>query len=93
MADGRADIPKDVAETTIISLPSQVRFVYSPNLFSENRKTMGNNLTEKGAKAAALRAEKRAAALRENLMRRKIAQSPVQNNKGNQSDADPENRE
>lgn len=54
---------------------------------------MGNNLTEKGAKAAALRAEKRAAALRENLMRRKIAQSPVQNNKGNQSDADPENRE
>ena len=34
---------------------------------------MGNNLTEKGRIAAAERAEKRAAALRDNLKRRKLA--------------------
>lgn len=32
---------------------------------------MGNNITEKGRMMAALKAEKRAAALRENLRRRK----------------------
>lgn len=32
---------------------------------------MGNNITEKGRQAAAIKAEKRAAALRENLKRRK----------------------
>ncbi len=36
---------------------------------------MSNNITENGRKAAALKGEKRAAALRENLKRRKISEA------------------
>lgn len=52
---------------------------------------MGNNLTESGRKAAEIKAQKRAAALRENLKRRKNSEA-VQGPKG-EKDAKPENRE
>lgn len=52
---------------------------------------MTGNLSEKGQKSAAIKAEKRAAALRENLKRRKIAASGDQ--KGNDENAKPENSE
>jgi hypothetical protein len=48
-----------------------------------------SHMSEKGREAAALKAEKRAAALRENLKRRKEAKEP---NKGDKN-AEPENRE
>lgn len=54
---------------------------------------MGNNLTEKGAKAAELRAQKRAAALRENLKRRKSVAAQTVENKERGNDAKSENRE
>ncbi len=54
---------------------------------------MGNNLTEKGAKAAALRAEKRAAALRENLKRRKSVAAQAGDMKGRGNDAKSESGE
>ena len=52
---------------------------------------MSNNLTESGRKAAGLKAQKRAAALRENLKRRKNSEA-AREGKGGQ-DAKPENRE
>lgn len=52
---------------------------------------MGNNLTNSGRKAAEIRAQKRAAALRENLKRRKNSEA-VQAQKG-EKDEKPENRE
>lgn len=52
---------------------------------------MGNNLTEKGVKAAAIKADKRAAALRENLKRRKLSEAE-RDTKG-EKDAEPENRQ
>jgi hypothetical protein len=57
---------------------------------------MGNNLTEKGAKAANLRAQKRAEALRDNLKRRKLADAgnrPDDKPKGEERDAKSENRQ
>ncbi len=48
---------------------------------------MGNNLTEHGRKMAEIRAQKRAAALRDNLKRRKEATSK------DEKDEEPENRE
>lgn len=48
---------------------------------------MGNNLTEHGRKMAEIRAQKRAAALRDNLKRRKEATSK------DEKDEKPENRE
>jgi hypothetical protein len=52
---------------------------------------MGNNLTDSGRKAAEIRAQKRAAALRENLKRRKNSEA-VLAQKG-EKDEKPENRE
>ncbi len=52
---------------------------------------MGNNLTEAGRKAAEIRAEKRAKALRDNLKRRKESEA-VKVAKG-ERDAKPENGE
>ncbi len=52
---------------------------------------MGNNLTEQGRKLAEIKAQKRAAALRENLKKRKNSEA-VRASKG-ESDAKPENRE
>jgi hypothetical protein len=52
---------------------------------------MANNITEKGAQAAAIKAQKRAAALRENLKRRKSSEAE-RDNKG-EKNAKPENRE
>jgi len=52
---------------------------------------MGNNLTEHGRKLAEMKAQKRAAALRENLKRRK-AQNDAAKDKGEQN-AKSENRE
>lgn len=51
---------------------------------------MGNNLTEKGAKAAQIKVQKREEALRENLKRRKLA---AQKQKGKDSDENLKNRE
>lgn len=52
---------------------------------------MSNNLTESGRKAAEIKAQKRAAALRENLKRRKNSEA-AREGKG-EKDAKPENRE
>lgn len=52
---------------------------------------MGNNTTEAGRKAAEIKAQKRAAALRENLKRRKISES-AREGKGDK-DAEPQNRQ
>ncbi len=49
---------------------------------------MSNNMTEQGRKAAAIKAEKRAAALRENLKRRKMSEA-ARENKGDEN-AKPE---
>lgn len=47
---------------------------------------MGTNLSDKGRETAAIKAEKRAAALRENLKRRKQAQtSATKDQKGNKN--------
>ena len=55
---------------------------------------MSNNLTESGRKAAELKAQKRAAALRENLKRRKNSEAlrAGMAAKG-EKNAEPENRE
>ena len=50
---------------------------------------MATNLSDKGQEAAAIKAEKRAAALRENLKRRKVQAT---DSKGKEN-AKPENRE
>ncbi len=50
---------------------------------------MTQNLSEKGRDSAAIKAEKRAAALRENLKRRKTAQDQSKR----EQDAKPEDRE
>jgi hypothetical protein len=52
---------------------------------------MGNNLTEQGRKAAEIRAKKRAAALRENLKRRKNSEESREDKGG--KDAKPEDRQ
>ncbi len=52
---------------------------------------MSNNLTESGRKAADIKAQKRAAALRENLKRRKNSEA-VMVQKG-EKDEKPQNRE
>lgn len=52
---------------------------------------MSNNLTESGRKAAEIKAQKRAAALRENLKRRKNSEA-AREGKGEEH-AKPENRE
>ena len=49
-------------------------FGYSPVVFGKWW-LMSNNMTESGRKAAALKVEKRAAALRENLKRRKTSEA------------------
>lgn len=54
---------------------------------------MGNNITEKGAKAAAMKAEKRAAALRENLKRRKNEAARDGGSDKGEKNAQSENRE
>lgn len=51
---------------------------------------MNQNMTENGRKAAALKAEKRAAALRENLKRRKLEAAPKKDGKGDEN-AKPQN--
>lgn len=57
---------------------------------------MGNNMTEQGRKAAAIKVEKRAAALRENLKRRKVSEAARDNKtetvKG-EKDAKPQDSE
>ena len=51
---------------------------------------MGNNLTEHGRKLAEIKAQKRAAALRENLKKRKGSEAVKAAAKG-ERDAKPEN--
>ena len=51
---------------------------------------MANNITEKGAKLAALRVQKREEALRENLKRRKMAAQSM-HKKGDKEDEHSKN--
>ena len=50
-------------------------------------------MTDNGRKAAAIKAEKRAAALRENLKRRKFSEAARENAAKGEKDAKPEDSE